>query len=119
MIAWFEIPVIDLERATAFYSGVFELTFEHEDIGDGKPKSLFPAGSGVAGALSQGSDWTPSRDGAILYFSGGDDLQDVLDRVVAAGGTIVEPKQTVDATSGYWARFGDTEGNILGLLSPH
>ena len=119
MIAWIEIPVTDLERATKFYAGVFELTFEHEDIGDGNVKSLFPASSGLSGALSQGPDWTPSRHGVILYFSGGDDLQVVLDRVVAAGGEIVEPKQTVDATSGFWARFRDTEGNIVGVLSPN
>jgi len=119
MIAWIEIPVIDLERATAFYADVFRLTFEREDIGDGNPKSLFPASSGISGALSQGPDWTPSRDGVLLYLSGGDDLQVVLDRVVAAGGSVAEPKQAVDATSGFWARFRDTEGNILGLLSPH
>jgi len=119
MIAWIEIPVIDLERATAFYADVFRLTFEREDIGDGNPKSLFPASSGISGALSQGPDWTPSRDGVLLYLSGGDDLQVVLDRVVAAGGSVAEPQQAVDATSGFWARFRDTEGNILGLLSPH
>jgi predicted enzyme related to lactoylglutathione lyase len=54
----------------------------------------------------------------LVYFDGGDDLQVILDRVVPAGGEIVEPKQTVDATSGYWARFKDTEGNIIGVLSP-
>lgn len=119
MIAWIEIPVVDLERATAFYSHVFQWTFEREDIGDGNVKSLFPSSSGVSGALSHGSDWAPSPDGIIVYFAGGDDLQVVLDRVVAAGGEVVEPKQTVDATSGYWGRFRDTEGNVIGLLSPH
>lgn len=54
-----------------------------------------------------------------MYLSGGDDLQVVLDRVVAAGGEVVEPKQSVDATSGYWARFKDTEGNLIGVLSPN
>lgn len=119
MLAWIEIPAVDLDRATTFYSDVFNVEFEREDIGDGDVKSLFPASSGVSGALSQGPAWTPSRDGVIVYFSGGDDLQVVLDRVVAAGGFVVEPKQTVDATSGYWARFRDTEGNLIGLLSPH
>ena len=119
MISWIEIPVTDLERATTFYAEVFGFEFEREDIGDGNPKSLFGAGSGISGALAWGPDWAPSRDGVILYFEGGDDLQKVLDRVVAAGGEVVEPKQTVDATSGYWARFRDSEGNVVGLLSPH
>jgi len=119
MISWIEIPVIDLERATTFYSDVFQLEFEREDIGDGNVKSLFPANSGMSGALSYGPAWAPSPDGVILYFAAGDDLQVDLDRVVAAGGDIVESKQTVDATSGYWGRFRDTEGNIVGLLSPN
>lgn len=117
-LRWFEIPVLDIERAASFYERAFEIALVPEDIGDGNVKRLFPADSGTPGALSQGPDWTPTERGIVAYFDGGDDLQDVLDRVVSAGGEIVEPKQTVDATSGYWARFRDTEGNVIGLLSP-
>lgn len=119
VLSWFEIPASDVRRATAFYEAVLDVTTIPEDIGDGDVKSIFPAASGITGAISQGPAWTPAGVGAIVYFDGGDDLQVVLDRVVAAGGEIVEPKQTVDATSGYWARFRDTEGNIVGVLSPH
>lgn len=116
MIVWFEIPARDLARATVFYETVLDLKTTPEDIGDGQPKSLFPGGHG---SIAQGTDWEPSDHGIVVYLSGGDDLQLVLDRVVAAGGVVVEPKQTVDATSGYWARFRDTEGNLIGLLSPN
>lgn len=116
-LVWFEIPAVDLERATAFYETVFGFATTREDIGDGDVKSLIPSGDGFMGAISQGPSWTPATSGVLVYFSGGDDLQQVLDRVVPAGGRIVEPKQTVDATSGYWARFQDTEGNIIGVLS--
>lgn len=119
VLSWFEIPATDIARATAFYEAVFDISTVPEDIGDGDVKSIFPAESGVTGAISQGPAWTPSAQGIMVYFDGGDDLQVVLDRVEAAGGTIVEPKQTVDATSGYWARIRDTEGNIIGLLSPN
>lgn len=119
VLSWFEIPATDVARATAFYEAVFAVTTTPEDIGDGDVKSIFPAESGITGAISQGPAWTPSETGSIVYFDGGDDLQLVLDRVVTAGGEIVEPKQTVDATYGYWARFRDTEGNIVGVLSPH
>jgi predicted enzyme related to lactoylglutathione lyase len=118
-LAWFEIPATDLDRATAFYEAVFQFTTTPEDIGDGDVKSLIPSGDGMVGAISHGPAWSPSPAGVIVYFDGGDDLQEVLDRVVTAGGEIVEPKQTVDATSGYWARFKDSEGNIIGVLSPH
>ena len=59
----------------------------HEDIGDGDVKSIFPSPSGVTGALSQGPAGRRRRFGVIVYFDAGDDLQVVLDRVVAAGGT--------------------------------
>jgi predicted enzyme related to lactoylglutathione lyase len=117
-LAWFEIPASNLERATAFYEAVFQFSTSHEDIGDGDIKSLIPSGDGFIGAISQGPAWAPAHTGVLVYFDGGDDLQVILDRVVPAGGEIVEPKQTVDATSGYWARFKDTEGNIIGVLSP-
>lgn len=116
MLTWFEIPASDLARATAFYETVFAIATTPEDIGDGNPKSLLPGG---VGSIAFGADWTPSTEGIVVYFSGGDDLQVVLDRVAPAGGTVIEPKQAVDATSGYWARFRDTEGNIIGLLSPN
>jgi predicted enzyme related to lactoylglutathione lyase len=118
-LCWFEIPATDIVRATAFYETVFQMKTTPEDIGDGDVKSLLPPESGVPGAISQGPAWTPSTTGITVYFDGGDDLQLVLDRVVAAGGEIVEPKQAVDATSVYWGRFKDTEGNIIGVLSPN
>lgn len=116
MLVWFEIPASDLQRATAFYEAVFDMKTTLEDIGDGAPKSLLPGG---IGSIASGSDWTPSAEGIVTYFDAGDDLQVVLDRVVANGGTIVEPKQPVEATQGFWGRFRDTEGNIIGVLSPH
>ena len=119
MIVWFEIPARDLARATAFYEAVLDIVTVPEDIGDGNPKSLIPGPDGMAGSIAQGPDWAPSADGIVIYLSGGDDLQVLLDRVVPAGGTIVEPKQPVEATQGFWGRFRDTEGNVIGLLSPH
>lgn len=115
MLVWFDIPARDLARATAFYEAVLDISTTPEDIGDGQPKSLLPG----TGAIAQGAPWTPSQQGIVVYFDAGDDLQVVLDRVVANGGTVVEPKQPVAATPGYWARFRDTEGNLIGVLSPH
>ncbi|MGC4175282.1 VOC family protein [Demequina sp.] len=110
---------MDLKRATAFYEAVLGVTTTPEDIGDGQPKSLLSGPDGVVGSIAHGPDWSPSPDGIVIYISGGDDLQVMLDRVVPAGGEIVEPKQPVAATQGYWGRFRDTEGNIIGVLSPH
>ena len=117
-LCWFEIPCSDFERATAFYEAVFDAPLQLEDIGDGTRKSIFLHEGSPQGAVSWGSDWTPSDVGVVVYFDAGPDLQVVLDRVVTAGGAVVEPKQAVDATSGFWGRFRDTEGNLIGVLSP-
>lgn len=116
MLVWFEIPVTDLERATAFYEEVFDIAFTSEETPEGQQRSLFPGG---LGSLAQGAEWKPSQDGMIVYLDGGDDLQVILDRAVAHGGAVVEPKQPVTATQGYWGRFRDTEGNLIGVLSPN
>lgn len=44
-----EIPVTDLDRAIAFYTAVFEYTFERVTL-DGYEMALFPYGESAAGA---------------------------------------------------------------------
>ena len=41
LVVWFEIPVTDMERAKRFYSEVFKLNIEVQDLG-GKPYGFFP-----------------------------------------------------------------------------
>jgi predicted enzyme related to lactoylglutathione lyase len=41
-------------------------------------------------------------------------VDDALDKIQKAGGKVVLPKQKV-GDFGYYARFSDTEGNIVGL----
>ncbi len=53
LAVWFEIPVIDMERARNFYSYVFHLDIHVEDMG-GMPYGLFPMrGYGNSGALGK------------------------------------------------------------------
>ena len=41
LAVWFEIPVTDMERAKRFYSDVFKLDIEVQDLGD-KPYGFLP-----------------------------------------------------------------------------
>ena len=118
-ISWFEIPAADFRRATQFYETIFQITTILEDVDPPRIKSIFPVDSGVTGAIAYGPDWTPSAHGVVIYLNAGDDLGLVLDRVEGAGGTVVEPKQLIGINEVYWGRFSDTEGNLIGLLSPH
>ena len=74
---------------------------------------------GVGGALvdSGGFHKASATDGPLIYLNGNPDVQIVLDRIVAAGGSILVPKTEVSPEYGFMAAFIDTEGNRIGLHS--
>jgi uncharacterized protein len=115
---WFEIPTVDFDRAKSFYNAIFDFEMPVVENGDGAMGFLLhEQGKGVGGAIIKGGDYRPSQDGPVVYLNGGSDLQTILDRVAAAGGTIVKEKTQISIDHGYYAFFLDTEGNRLGLHS--
>jgi len=120
MVSWFEIPVIDMERAVKFYNAVFDIEIQVQDFG-GVEMGWFPyteGGEGAAGSLiKQETIYKPSQtDGVLIYFAS-EDVQIELGRVVEAGGKIVQEKTQISPEVGYCALFVDTEGNRLSLHS--
>ena len=118
LAVWFEIPVLDMERARRFYSRLMNL-----DIVEMSPWGCPMASSRWrvmknGGALVKRGDCRPGTAGVTLYLNGGEDLSGPLGRVEAAGGKIVAPKTLISEEIGYYALFMDTEGNRLGLYSP-
>ena len=119
-VNWVEIPVLDFERAKAFYQKIFDFEMP-----------LFPAGEvqmgvllydqengGIGGAICQGAGYKPAgTDGPKIYLNGGSDLNAVLNRVAGAGGLVVKAKTLVTPEIGYDACFRDTEGNVIFLHS--
>jgi predicted enzyme related to lactoylglutathione lyase len=118
MAVWFEIPVLDMNRAVAFYNKLFNLNLKVEQK-SGYPMAFFPATGnyGAAGALLKMEEAVPGPTGPVVYLNGGDDLQVVLDRVEGAGGRVIVKKTLISEEIGYFAIFVDTEGNRLGLFS--
>lgn len=119
-INWFEIPATDIERAKKFYEAIFSFEMHELDIGDGLRMALFPAESGtVGGTVIQNDDgYKPSDSkGPLLYLNANPDLQVVLDRVEAAGGTVTIPKRLITEENGYMAVIIDSEGNRVALHS--
>jgi len=117
-VNWFEIPVVDFERAMAFYEHVFEVEFERTVI-DGHPMAIFPGADepGRAnGALAAGDSYVPSADGTRVYFRV-DDVAGTLARALERGGTLLYPV-TEAGEQGVVAEFADTEGNRIALSGP-
>lgn len=118
-INWFEIPVLNFERAKEFYSRIFDYEMYEMVMGSSRMGFLpmDPESKGVGGAIVQGEGCVPSALGCKVYLNGGDDLLVVLNRVEVAGGEIIVPKTKIDDETGYFAFFQDTEGNHVGLHS--
>jgi predicted enzyme related to lactoylglutathione lyase len=113
-VHWFDIPVIDIERAKNFYSSIFQIDIQMLEAGEYK-MAIFQTEK-ATGALVEGPALTPSKNGFLPYFDGGSDLNNILSRVEAAGGKI-EVKKSDLGDHGFYAIFHDTEGNRLGLHS--
>jgi len=116
-VAWFEIPVLDLDRAQVFYEEVLQVCLERRVL-DGHAMAVFTGPEGDIGALAHGESYVPSLDGCRLYFDV-PHVSDTLDRAVAAGGRVLYPVTEV-ASGIVVAEFADSEGNRIALSGrPH
>jgi len=120
-ISWFEIPAIDLGRAQKFYETIFNIRMISFDTPNFQMR-MFPVEdmmNGIGGAISKSEGfYKPSAtDGPLVYLNANPDVQNVLDKIEAAGGKIVVPKTQISPEFGYMAVFVDTEGNRVALHS--
>ena len=115
-ISWFEIPVLDLNRAVGFYNHIYHFSMEVVET-NAYSMAFFPVDDGIGGALVKGQGCVPSETGPLLYLNGGNDLSAIINRVEEAGGRVVMQKTLIADDAGYFAIFIDTEGNKLALHS--
>ena len=117
-VSWFEIPVKNFETAKNFYRTIFDFDMPEMQMGPNHMGILLhDRDSGVGGAIVSGEWYEPSASGTLVYLSANPDLSVVLDRVEAAGGTVLVPKTNIGEKMGYFAIFKDVEGNRVGLHS--
>jgi len=117
LINWFEIPATDFSRAVSFYKAILGLEIKETEM-FGTKMGFFPTdGKNVSGAIVQGEDYKPSTDGIIAYLNGGNDLQNVLDKVENNNGKVIVPKTQISPEMGYFGKFIDTEGNKMAVHS--
>ena len=121
VVGWFEIPVLDMERAIKFYEAVFGLKLERHRMGP-LDMAWFPwveKGIGAGGSLVFEPDhYKPSTDGSLLYFTAfSGDMSVELSRVEKNGGKILAEKRLITEEIGYMGVFLDTEGNRIALHS--
>ncbi|MCW3089196.1 MAG: bleomycin resistance protein [Ferruginibacter sp.] len=120
-ISWFEIPATDIDRAQKFYETIFGIRMTPMDMPSMKMRT-FPIDDpmkGTGGAIVQtdGFHKASASEGVLIYLNGNPDVQNVLDKVAEAGGTVVLPKTEISPEYGYMGIILDTEGNRIGLHS--
>ena len=116
-VGWFEIPVVDMPRATAFYEYVLDVKLQPLKFGP-LEMAYFPnrpGTPGASGALMKGEAFQPSQQGVQIYFVT-PDIDGTLQRVQERGGRVVLPKMRIGLL-GFIASFEDCEGNRIGLRS--
>lgn len=110
----FEINVEDPEKASDFYSAIFDWTISKKE-NDPSNYWLIHTGrqdlKGINGGLKQRHQ--PSH--GIIPTVGVDNLDEKLEKIQKAGGKIVSPKAVLSGT-GYIAYCSDPEGNVFALL---
>ncbi len=119
-ISWFEIPTLDIDRAQRFYEAIMAVELVPMNFPSMQMR-MFPIEdnmTGVSGALTHAPDfYQPQANGVLVYLNANPDVQQVLDRVEAAGGKIVVPKTEVSPEIGFMAVILDSEGNRVALHS--
>lgn len=118
IVDWFEIPTSDFERAIKFYNRIFSVELVRGEAKNYQMAFFLHGEPGGALVKSEkGSLYQPSDKGPIIFFNGGDDLNEVMEKVEKAGGEVLVPKTFISQEIGYFGLFIDSEGNKIGLHS--
>lgn len=120
MVGWFEIPVLDMDRAKKFYEAIFDIKIQVQEFNQ-LLMGWFPFAENKMGAtgslVKHATAYQPSEiKGPLLYFSC-KDVDYNLGKIEDAGGSITQKKTLISDDVGYMAVFIDTEGNRIALHS--
>ncbi|MGA8109994.1 MAG: VOC family protein [Acidobacteriaceae bacterium] len=115
-ITWFEIPASDFGRAVRFYETLFAAPLVHNSAWPNL--GIFPyERPGISGCVAFGEGHRPCADGTVIYLNCEGRIDEILGRLEAAGGKVVDPKTHLP-NIGWIAQIRDSEGNRIGLHDP-
>ena len=112
-IGYLEIPVIDPVRAAKFFENVFGWSAHRSDWSGGSHVVLEEAAGDMGCGLAEASAGGLDSPTPVVHLDRAE-MQPCLERVVEAGGEVIQEPQPVDHL-GSFARFRDSEGNTWGL----
>jgi uncharacterized protein len=116
-VVHFEIPYDNKDRASRFYSEIFgwrlldypEMNYTIVHAAKTDKNNMVSEKGAINGGLFQREDSAKEPMVVIGVLS----IDETIKKVIAAGGKVVTPKQSIP--NGSYARFMDSEGNVIGL----
>lgn len=115
-VVWFDVPVLDLDRAIKFYSAVFGGVVNKQEY-PGMSIGVLPhEGADVGGCLVVSDTIKPSDQGPLLYFNAQGRLDEAVGQVEKNGGKVLQSKHSI-GPYGFRALVLDSEGNRIALHS--
>ena len=118
-INWFEIHVLDLDRAEAFYKKIFNASFfEMIDYPcEARGITLNETPESMEGALVKHPSRRPSHEhGTILFFEV-DDVDEIVEHVKQENIPVWREPFSIGHSPEQMAIVGDSEGNAIGIMS--
>lgn len=115
-VVWFEIPVSNLKKSTAFYEAVLQTKLQESEMGSG-PVMIFPVADSdrnPSGMLFQ-SD-SVNRSEMVIHLAAPHPLDAAMKRLHENGGEVVSGKIPIPA--GEFAYCRDIDGNRISLFCP-
>ena len=114
-VVWAEIPVTDLDAASAFYGSVLGTTLPRVEMG-GVATAVIPyvRGEGVSANLQIGTPPARPGTGVRVHLAVDGPLDAVAGRVRAAGGTVTGGVTALPV--GRYVEACDRDGNPIGLF---
>jgi uncharacterized protein len=115
-VVWVDIPALDLERASRFYSAVLGDKLTKQEF-QGFTFYLLPGyETDVSGCVFTKADEKPSDHGPLLYLNAQGRLDEAIAAVEPNGGKILAQRHQI-GPHGFRAIILDSEGNRVALHS--
>jgi predicted enzyme related to lactoylglutathione lyase len=112
---WFEIPVSDLDRAKTYYETVLGITMKRDDNGPNPMVAFTSMDDPVVGGHLYPGEPAGQGQGNTIHLVAPAPLEDVMARVVPAGGKVVSP--VIPIPAGRFVYTTDPDGNSVGLFN--
>jgi predicted enzyme related to lactoylglutathione lyase len=115
LTVWCDIPVADLDRASAFYAATLDIGLDKVEMENFK-FCVFHHATGNGGCLVPNQAAVSATSGVLMYMNVDGRIRDAVVQAEKMGGKVVEATHPI-GEHGFRAIILDSEGNRIALHS--